>query len=50
MVWGLFVIVNIILAIVVLDVTGTSLRFLRHGLPKIKDFCILQNMLIVELI
>jgi hypothetical protein len=29
---------GILLAMVVLDIIGVPIRFLRHGLPKIMDF------------
>ena len=35
LVWGLFVIVGILLAIIVLNIIGIPFRFLRHGLPNV---------------
>jgi len=35
---------------VVLDIIGIRFRFLMHRLSRNKDFLILQNLLIVELI
>jgi hypothetical protein len=41
---------DILLAMVVLDIIGTAFRFLRKGLPKIKNPYILYNKIAYFLI